>query len=397
MTTKTKVPNKNLQKTFYQSSISTAVAKWEKEVIQKFIKSRKISLKLSPTRKEKIDKWIHASRYVYNKIVYEINTGFKKSKLDARNLFVTRKDNDTINEWEFETPKDIRAGAVFDCYKAYKTGFSQLKSGLIKCFRIGYKSRKRPEQCIVIPKSVIKYRKEKFEIIYLKEFLSYSKRTKKFLENHTIDFGCRIIVQKGKYWLVVPLSKESKKCDSYDRYCGIDPGCRTFMTVVSNYEIIEYKHNQDTLKLLNTKIDLLKTLRVRKRHLNIIETRKTNLVNELHWKTIRDILNKNDIVMYGDIKSSSVVKNNQNKTLNRTFNDLKFFKFKQRLLYKALTLGKKVFEIPEQYTSQTCSSCGNIYKPGSSNIYNCSKCFNVFDRDINVSKNILMKGILKYL
>jgi putative transposase len=166
---------------------------------------------------------------------------------------------------------------------------------------------------------------------------------------------------------------------------------------MNNSEITEYNHNQGFLKSLNNKIDLLRTLRIRKRHLNIIETRKTNLVNELHWKTIQDILSKNDIIMYGDIKSSSIVKNNLNKTLNRTFNDLKFFKFKQRLLYKAYTLGKKVFEIPEQYTSQTCSSCGNVYKPGSSKSYNCSKCINVFDRDINVAKNILMKGIVKYL
>lgn len=397
MTTRTRALNKNSQKTFYQSCTSTAVAKWEKEAILKIVKTRKIPLKLSETQKTKIDRWIHTSRFVYNKTVNAKNNGYKGSKLDARNLFVTRKDNDSINEWEFETPKDIRAGAVFDCYKAFKTGFSQLKSGLVKYFRIGYKSRKIPNQCIVIPKNAVKYSNEKFDITYLKEPFTYSSRTKQFLENHTIDYDCRLLVQKGKYYLAVPISQDSKKCESYDRYCGIDPGCRTFMTVVNNFKITEYKHDQDTLKLLNNKIDLLRTLRIRKRHLNNIETRKTNLVNELHWKTIQDILSNNDIVMYGDIKSSKIVKKCSIKAINRNFNDLKFFIFKQRLLYKASVSSKKVFEIPEQYTSQTCSSCGNIYKPGSSKLYDCSKCHSIFDRDINAAKNILMKGILKHL
>jgi putative transposase len=96
MTIKTKVPNKNSQKTFYQSSASTAVAKWEKEATQKFIKSRKILLKLSSTQNEKIDRWIHTSRYVYNKTVYYKNNHCSGSKLDARNFFVTKKNNEHI-------------------------------------------------------------------------------------------------------------------------------------------------------------------------------------------------------------------------------------------------------------------------------------------------------------
>ena len=99
-------------------------------------------------------------------------------------------------------------------------------------------------------------------------------------------------------------------------------------------------------------------------------------------------------MFYGDIKSHNISKNSHNKTLNRSFNDLKFYKFKLRLQYKASCLNKKVVLVNEAYTSQTCSSCGNTYKIEASKIYTCSKCTNVSERDVNAAKNILMKGLL---
>ena len=74
-----------------------------------------------------------------------------------------------------------------------------------------------------------------------------------------------------------------------------------------------------------------------------------------------------------------------------------FYKFKTRLQYKALVENKKIFEVNEAYTTQTCSYCGNMYKPECSKIYDCNKCKKNIDRDINAAKNILMKGIINNL
>ena len=49
------------------------------------------------------------------------------------------------------------------------------------------------------------------------------------------------------------------------------------------------------------------------------------------------------------------------------------------------------------YTTQGCSSCGNLWSDiGSNEIYTCKNiiCKKVFDRDMNSSKNICMKGLL---
>ena len=83
--------------------------------------------------------------------------------------------------------------------------------------------------------------------------------------------------------------------------------------------------------------------------------------------------------------------------MNKNTNNLKFFTFKQRLLFKALERHKKVFEINECYTTKTCSFCGIINEPGISKVYECKSCLKKVGRDINASKNILMKGIITFL
>lgn len=85
------------------------------------------------------------------------------------------------------------------------------------------------------------------------------------------------------------------------------------MEITDAQNICVRTHNNKLLKLLNTKISKLKELRtlkkrnrILKRKLNKIEIKKDNLINELHWKVITDLLNKNDVIFYGDIKSHDI-------------------------------------------------------------------------------------------
>ena len=175
------------------------------------------------------------------------------------------------------------------------------------------------------------------------------------------------------------------------------------MTTFGNNGCYEYTNNCKILiDKINKSIFYLKSLRVKDCHnkrksLNKREDKKKNIINEVHWKTINHLITSNDVILYGDIKSHNIVKNGFNTTVNRNFNDYKFYLFKERLLYKAKINSKMVHEVNEAYTSQCCSSCGKINHPGSSKTYNCIKCAMTCDRDINAAKNILLKGIINYL
>ena len=345
----------------------------------------------------------------------EINAQIEKLKCDIEEKKKTRKEitaalksekNNYVHEWECNTPKCVRDGAVSDVCKAYKTGFSNLKAGNIKHFRMKYKKKTNPIKSVVIPKNLVKNKHGNIHLAsqFFKEnaIFKMGKRTIKKYKNLVIENDTRIVKQKNEYFIIIPIKINDTPKTSPVNYCGIDPGVRTFMTTFGNNDCVEYHHNELVLKNLNQKIKNLKelrTLKVRKRiakkSINKIEKRKSNLIDELHWKVIADLLERHDVIFYGDIKSHDIVKNKHNHTLNRNINDLKFYKFKERLLFKAIEKNKKIVLVNEAYTSQTCSCCGAMYKPGCSKVYECKKCNKHMDRDVNASKNILMKGIMK--
>ena len=457
MITRTNLQNKNCQKTCYQLSTSTVVNKWVKEAIkeEKLQKSLKIKIKLTPKQKQIINNWIHTSNYVYNKTIEYINNGYAPNFYNLRDLLVTKNTkknneeykiqqqkilelkekrkimtdyttidkeiaynkkllreitktldsnkNDLIQEWEYDTPKDIRAGAVNDVCKAFKTAFSNLKANNISHFKINYRKHYNVNKSIVIPKTMINVENNSFKIApsYLKEDCKFKANFKKH-HNLSIEGDCRLLKQNNEYWIILPVSITKKKKEMPTTFCGVDPGIRTFMTAFTNDCCYEYTHNKVLLDKLNKSIFYLKSLRTNQCHnkrkaLNKREKKKANMIDEVHWKTINHLLSINDVILYGDIKSHDIVKDGKNKTLNRNSNDLKFYLFKQRLFYKASIASKLVYAVNEAYTSKCCSSCGRINNPGVSKIYTCTKCNMTCDRDINASKNILLKGIITNL
>jgi putative transposase len=411
-----------------------------------------------------INEWVNTSNYVYNKTLEKVKSGLAPNWMDLRDLLVISKTkktsneyisfdekikvlkqkykdtnnielkeainkmqqdrrdvvkkikytkNNTINDWELNTPKEVRTCAVKEVCSAYKTGFTLLKTGKIKHFNLEYRKKIKNNKCVNIPKSFISLENINNNT-YVKMAPSFlndkkdnnnnslfliGKKTIKKNKNIKIDHDCKIIKQKNKWWLLIPITVKINDKVKPVNYCGVDPGIRTFMTTFGNSDSNEYNYRKNLLDKLNREIILIKNKtgrnnRLRKKSLTKREEKKINIVNELHWKTANDLIKKNDVIFYGDIKSHDIVGKSNNKNLKRSFNDMKFYKFKERLLYKASIQSKLVICVNESYTSKTCSFCGNIYNPGCSKIYDCVNCHKKIDRDINAAKNILMKGIL---
>ena len=336
----------------------------------------------------------------------KINDNKNLKKEAIKNIKFEKNNN--INDWELNTPKDTRAGAVDDVCKAYNTAFTNLKRGNIKFFNMNYRKNDINNSSILISKQTIKIENNKIKLpksSFEKEdlYIKIGNKTLKKNKNIVIENDNRLVKQKGEYYLLVPISVKQQEFKKPINYCGIDPGIRTFMTCFGNNGCIEYKHNKLLLDKLNKKLYYLKQLRTLSFHnkrvaLNKIETKKNNIINEVHWKTINSILSSNDVILYGDIKSHNIVKKSKNSKLNQDFNDLKFYSFKQRLLYKSICYNKLVIMVNEAYTTKTCSCCGTINNNvGSSEIFNCTNCNKYIGRDVNAAKNILLKGIIKHL
>jgi transposase len=347
----------------------------------------------------------------YQDEITKINTQIEQCKRNLETVKKTLKaeKNKNIQEWELETPKDIRAAAVDDVCKAHKTALANLKAGNIKHFNINYKRKTNARQCMLLPKSAIKNKEG--ELTIYKQVLkgsnskfSMGKRTKKKYKDLVIQHDCRIVKHKNVYWLFIPIPLEIKPAEAPTeatvRYCGVDPGIRTLFTSFERDGCTEYNYKENLIRKLDEKIRYMKSVRcnkrrrVHKRKINKIETRKSNLINELHWKSINHLLKSNDVIFFGDIKSHSIVKGGKNRTLNRDMNNIKFYQLKQRLQHKATERCKKLYFIREEYTTKTCSFCGAYNDPKASKEYSCSACKIIVGRDVNAAKNILMKGIM---
>ncbi len=79
-----------------------------------------------------------------------------------------------------------------------------------------------------------------------------------------------------------------------------------------------------------------------------------------------------------------------NKRIGSTF---RFFQFKEKLIYKCILRDCKFSFIDEYNTTKACSNCSTLNNIGSSKEYLCSECKKKYPRDINSSKNILLRGI----
>ena len=146
--------------------------------------------------------------------------------------------NDEIREWETNTPKHIRGGAVDDVCKAYKTANANLKLGHIKHFTIGFRKKKEPNKCLLLPKVLIKNKNGILSIAptFLKSDskISMGKKTIKKHRNVVIEHDCRLVKQKNIFWVIIPIPVEITDKKSPINYCGVDPGIKTFMTCFGN-------------------------------------------------------------------------------------------------------------------------------------------------------------------
>ena len=329
----------------------------------------------------------------------------KRQELRTRMKEYDYVSNPMIKDFELKTPKDIRCSAVKQVCDAYKSGFTNLQRGHIKFFDLKYRKKTNKKQTIEMTpknismiKGVVTILPETFK---QDKHLKISRRNVKKHKNLVIKNNVDLVRKNGFYHLYILEDVVcASKVEVANSVTGIDLGLRTFATACTvnadnTVTITEYEHRRTLLRKLNNKVDAMKAANQshRKKQYTKIERRKTNIVDAFHWDFINDVLNKSDIVFLGDIKSHDIVKGSKNPYVNREFNDIKFFVLKQRMAYKAKCRGKLLALVPEQYTTKCCSCCGHINTIGDSKEFHCTQCHFDTGRDINASKNILLKGI----
>jgi len=122
-----------------------------------------------------------------------------------------------------------------------------------------------------------------------------------------------------------------------------------------------------------------------KRHLKISRQRKDHVV-----KLARCVVQSNDLIAYEDLRIKNMVKNH---CLAKSINDASWYQFRVWVEYFGKVFKRITVAVNPQYTSQECSSCGEVVKKSLSTRTHVCKCGCVMDRDENAARNILSRGL----
>ena len=285
-----------------------------------------------------------------------------------------------------------RACAIF------KTCFTNFIEGNIKRFRVNYWKLDRKNKILEIEKETITGNTIAPKILGK---MKYSYNNQEYqLEPNTVFL--RYNSDTNQYIVDIPKVIEQKPTNENKRTVSLDPGIRTFMTGISNNEVMKFGSNiferiKSYIKRINISKEIV-TNENRKKGIEKKYNRKIkNLVNDMQWK-IANILSKNyKTVLIGDMSSKDIC-SKKNKVLDgitkQAVMQMNFYTFRKRLEYKCTINKTEYKEIDERYTSKMCLKCGSYNeKLGGNDIFHCKECQIQLDRDVNACRNILIKGL----
>ncbi len=390
--------------------------------------TRKVRIYPNNRQKELFNKCFGAHNYFYNRAVEALKENSKLKLTDFRKLFIPRDTELTEeNLWMKDIPLDTREEAARKAIAAQKTGFTQIKVGMVKHFQLSFRSKRFNNPVFYVAKKALinggifsnRLKKDKY-------LVTKNKGDEQFLKESDGIFS--IVKEKdGRYYVCIIVKPTDQKLRYNQKIIALDPGIRTFQTAFSESSVGEFGYDTSK-KLYNlyrrenklksvlakdknarenvsdvTKDHILKSNKrcKLKKRCALLRTKAKHIVNDLHWKT-SDYLTKNYQVILLPIFNTKQMANRANRKIGRTTTrlmlGLRHYDFQQKILYKAKQRGRNVIICREHYTSKCCGNCGELnQKLGSKKIFSCSNCNLLIDRDIHAARNILLRALSIYL
>ena len=141
-------------------------------------------------------------------------------------------------------------------------------------------------------------------------------------------------------------------------------------------------------------------LRETKRMSCLAFERARNLIHYMHFECIRKIFSVADTVLIPPLSVAHMVQKGKGRKLQtpavKQLLQCAHYKIRQKLIASAVTHGKEVVVVSEEYTTQTCGKCGvRNTDVGAKKLFKCtvSSCGFQCDRDSNGARNIVLKYV----
>lgn len=389
--------------------------------VDKYFKCYKVELELDDFQKTVIKKWFKSYILMYNETIKYIKINkpksfdykimrtncLKKQKEEIYNNSLIKLTNSNGEIKKCYMQSHMLDGAIKLACANYKSALTNYKNGNIRKFRIRYWKLKKDSYILDIEQCYFKggtICKQTLGIVNGNKDgkpFNFSKILSKYKSD------CKLIYEKSsrKYTLLVPYEQDSEDKITPKNLISLDPGIRTFMTGLSDNEVVKLGSNlysqikKKLLKIDRTANNPTISYKIKKRNISRLNRKITYLVDESHWKIINFLTNNYKNILIGDMSVKGITNNetsNIDDMTKRVAYRLKFYRFRERLSNKCDSKKINYKVIDESYTSKMCSNCGEI-KPnlGGNKVYNCIHCKMTIDRDVNGCRGIYLKSFIK--
>lgn len=413
-------------------------------------KCKKIKILLTAYQKRYIKIMIGTYRYFYNLCVNFIknyNKETKTSTITIQNNYSFKSEvviNVDGNPYNFINarkhlkkkayypiwlmkgyPSHLIDKAIKECIDNYLTCLDKYKKYRI-VFDIKFKTCKNKIQTMNLECDMVT---KKYNGLFSKlrdecgNYIFRNLRTSEKLKKY--DFGdSSISYNKITHETYLNLSckmKVNNKPKKYD-ICSIDPGVRTFLTIYDGTKVTEIGHNNSKIYKTCREIDIIHSRVDSKKYIvkenkNGSEIEKEykvnakrryklkkalhrkieylkNLKKEMHKKAAKYLCDNYQTIILPPFETQNMA-SKLNSKIARQMYTLSHYSFREYLINKAAGMMIDVYVEGEEYTTKTCGRCGELNDVGDSKNYSCKSCGIKIDRDMNASRNIMLRNIIQ--
>ena len=377
------------------------------KVVMLMYKAYKFRLYPNDIQTELINKILGCSRYTYNHYLDKmINNGYTTSYNNIKDFSNTLRYEASFLQ---EIDNIIIHKSLYNLDDAFKRNFNQI-SGYPK-FKSKYKRNSYNTPATYTGSSCnieldLKSKKLKLPQLDWIKVRGYKniKTINGRIRNATISKE-----PTGKYYVSILYEMYEKIPNSTPQnIVGIDLGVKKLLTLSdgitydNNKYIDKYqKRIKRKQRELSRKEKGSKNYYKCKKELAILYSKLANARKYYTHKITKKITDNYDIITCEKLTTKEMIIKGKTTKLSSKINDATFSEIIRQLLYKSKFKGKKFYQVSTYYpSSQICNRCNNQdrkYKDLTEREYNCPKCGEKIDRDLNASINIMFEGLKLYI
>ncbi len=348
----------------------------------------------SKEQKEILNRQMLLSKELYNLLLEKSKAYYRetgKTMTEYRmNIWITqaKKERPELTELHSQVLQNV-SKRVSDAYRHFFRRCKEKKHG--KNIKAGFPRYRKFVSSLTYPQFGFKIEKKTAELSKIGSI--------NFVNHREIEGRTKTLtIKKTKlqeWYITIAVEREDKPFASNDKpKVGMDLGINQYValsdnTIHQNAKIA--KHQRNHSRFLQQNVSRKKKGSHNRKKAVIRFARYSEHIARIRQDCLHklsyELVSSHSFIAYEDLEINNMVKN---RRYSRLIEECSWGNFTQMLQYKAESAGCVAVEVNPQFTTMTCSNCGNVRRMSiSQRTFICEKCGMKKDRDINASINIL--------